>query len=163
VDRLLEARCSSRDEWGSLAHQGHFFYGFCSVVAHSLFYGPSDLLPLELGDCDYEKGTDGKLFTVLTDPTVLSFDLIQEEWDVDCLLNQIAHKPYGTSSPISLSPLSKHAVSGSHYNALIDTGALITGLSNFEVAQYLLDNGLKWCEGVVFLDDDDKKVLLWNA
>jgi hypothetical protein len=31
-------------------------------------------------------------------------------------------------------------------------------LSNIEVAQYLLENGLKWCEGVVFLDEDDKKV-----
>ena len=31
---------------------------------------------------------------------------------------------------------------------LIDTGALITGLSNRAVARYLLANGLgRWCEG----------------
>lgn len=29
--------------------------------------------------------------------------------------------------------------------------------SNREVAQQLLDRGLSWCEGVVFLDDDDKQ------
>lgn len=43
------------------------------------------------------------------------------------------------------------------FSALIDTGALITGYSNQEVAKKLLDLGLSWCEGVIFLDDDDKQ------
>ena len=34
-------------------------------------------------------------------------------------------------------------VSSANCNALIDTGALITGLSNYEVALYLLRNGLR--------------------
>jgi hypothetical protein len=38
------------------------------------------------------------------------------------------------------------------YNALIDTGALVTGMSNLEVAQYLLQNGLPDMQGVVYLD-----------
>lgn len=33
------------------------------------------------------------------------------------------------------------------FHALIDTGALITGMSNFEVARYLLVNGLAGMEG----------------
>ena len=39
-------------------------------------------------------------------------------------------------------------------------GALITGLSNEEVARFLIDDKdkLPWCEGVVYLDEDDKKV-----
>jgi hypothetical protein len=49
------------------------------------------------------------------------------------------------------------------YHALIDTGALITGYSNQEVARELLDRGLTWCEGVVFLDDDDKQQVLVRA
>ena len=49
------------------------------------------------------------------------------------------------------------------YHALIDTGALVTGYSNKEVAQQLLDRGLTWCEGVVFLDDDDKQQVLVRA
>lgn len=52
------------------------------------------------------------------------------------------------------------------FHALIDTGALITGYSNQEVAQKLLDTGLTWCEGVIFLDDDDKQQvcsLVYNA
>ena len=36
--------------------------------------------------------------------------------------------------------------------ALIDTEALITGYSNEEMAQYLLDKGLKWCDGVALLE-----------
>ena len=49
------------------------------------------------------------------------------------------------------------------FHALIDTGALITGYSNLEVAQQLLDRGLTWCDGVVFLDDDDKQQVLVRA
>ena len=46
------------------------------------------------------------------------------------------------------------------FNALIDTGALITGYSNQEVAKQLLDRGLTWCEGIVFLDDEDRQQVL---
>ena len=49
------------------------------------------------------------------------------------------------------------------YNALIDTGALITGYSNNQVAEKLLELGLTWCDGVVFLDDDDKQQVLVRA
>ena len=49
------------------------------------------------------------------------------------------------------------------FNALIDTGALITGYSNEEVAKQLLDRGLSWCDGVVFLDGDDKQQVLVRA
>ena len=49
------------------------------------------------------------------------------------------------------------------YSALIDTGALITGLSNLEVAEFLLEHGLEWCHGVVFLDENDRKMVLVRA
>ena len=45
-------------------------------------------------------------------------------------------------------------------DVLIDVGALITGMSNQDVAQYLLDNGLGWAKGVVFLDNHDEKSVL---
>ena len=50
-------------------------------------------------------------------------------------------------------------------HALIDTGALITGLGNRGVAKRLLDVGLgqRGIEGVVFLDDNDEKVILVKA
>ncbi len=46
---------------------------------------------------------------------------------------------------------------------MIDTGALITGYSNQDVARKLLDLGLTWCDGVVFLDSDDKQQVLVRA
>jgi hypothetical protein len=49
------------------------------------------------------------------------------------------------------------------YNALIDTGALITGYSNKEVAEELLKRGLTWCDGVIFLDDEDRQQVLVRA
>ena len=39
-------------------------------------------------------------------------------------------------------------------------GALVTGLGNEGVARALLERGLgRWCEGVVFLDENDEKVV----
>lgn len=84
---------------------------------------PSDLLPIELGRCGYEKGSDGKMMAYLTSPEIVSYEVVDEGWSVHGLLERIA-----TADP--------------PYHALIDTGALITGMSNFEVAQYLLAHGL---------------------
>ena len=69
---------------------------------------PSDLLPLELGRCGYERGSDGKMVYVLTDPEIVGVQRAPDDWNVGSLIHTIA-----TSEP--------------HFNALIDTGALITG------------------------------------
>lgn len=45
-------------------------------------------------------------------------------------------------------------------HALIDTGALITGMSNKRVAEYLLKSGLKTLKGVVYLDELDRQMVL---
>ena len=74
----------------------------------------------------------------------MSTEMLQDGWTVDVLLKAIA-----TKKP--------------PYQALIDTGALITGFSNVEVAEKLLEYGLTWCEGVVFLDNEDKKQVLVRA
>jgi len=106
---------------------------------------PSDLLPLDLGRCGYERGSEGKMLHVLTDSKVMRTRAVEPGWTVESLLRQVA-----TASP--------------RLNALIDTGALITGLSNKEVAQQLLGFGLsQWCEGVVFLDESDEKMILVKA
>jgi len=48
------------------------------------------------------------------------------------------------------------------YHALIDTGALVTGVSNFEVAAFLLDHGCENMKGVAFVDElsGAKRILL---
>ena len=90
---------------------------------------PSDLLPLDLGRCGYELGSDGKMLHVLTDPEVVDVQIARAGWTVKSLLRHVAY-----AEP--------------RLNALIDTGALITGMSNKSVARYLLANGLgRWCEG----------------
>ena len=43
---------------------------------------------------------------------------------------------------------------------MIDTGALITGLSNRAAAEYLLKAGLKDMKGVVFLDEEDRQMII---
>ena len=106
---------------------------------------PSDLLPEELGRCDYETGDDGMMISTVLNPKSASFEHVPDKWTVEYLLERIA---------TSENP---------RFNALIDTGALITGYSNKEVAKQLLDRGLSWCDGVVFLDDDDKQQVLVRA
>ena len=105
---------------------------------------PSDLLPAEMGRCGYEVGTDGQLIHTLTSPSVMTHHLVTPGWSVRSLLDYIS-----TASP--------------PFHALIDTGALITGLSNLQVAQYLLKRGLHCMEGVVFLDEHDRKMILVRA
>ncbi|CAE7661481.1 unnamed protein product [Symbiodinium pilosum] len=110
---------------------------------------PSDLMPRELGSCDFEPGSEGSIVHTLTNPEVVSFEVFGADWTVTSLLDRIA-------------------VGGFH--ALIDTGALITGLSNKDVAVYLLglDNATvphptlpSSFQGVVFIDDEgSKKILL---
>jgi hypothetical protein len=106
---------------------------------------PSDLLPVELGRCGYERCSDGQMIHVLTSPKVCSFEVVPEGWSPLSVLQTIA---------TSESP---------RYNALIDTGALITGMTNLQVAQTLLKIGLPWCEGVVYLDEYDRKMVLVRA
>jgi len=104
---------------------------------------PSDLLPRELGKCSYETGDDGKMLSTVLDKEVTSYEHLPSDWSVEGLLDMIAQ---------SKSP---------RYHALIDTGALITGYSNQQVAEELLKRGLAdWCDGVVFLDENDTKKVL---
>lgn len=101
---------------------------------------PNDLLPRSLGSCVYEPGDDSQMLHTLTDPSVIQVWRAEEGWSAHSLLKVIA-----TQQP----PLS----------ALIDVGALITGLSNLEVAQMLLDSGLPY-EAVVFCDHGGEQQLL---
>lgn len=105
---------------------------------------PSDLLPRELGRCEYEHGTDGQLIRTLTSTSIMTYEIVAPGWSVKSVLDSIAtaHPPF---------------------HALIDTGALITGMSNLQVAQYLLKHGLPGIEGVVFLDEFDRKMILVRA
>ena len=107
---------------------------------------PSSLLPLEMGKTLYEHGADGLMLCAMTDPNIVSAEVAEENWSVKGLLLKIAQQR-----------------KEERYSALIDSGALITGMSNVEVATYLLENGLEWCNGVVFLDENDRKMVLVRA
>ena len=90
-------------------------------------------------------GDDGMMLLTCLDRSITSYEYIKDQWNVEYILERIAK----SESP--------------RYHALIDTGALITGYSNFEVAKQLLERGLAWCDGVVYLDSDDKQQVLVRA
>ncbi|CUG89319.1 zinc finger protein, putative [Bodo saltans] len=106
---------------------------------------PSNLLPLDLGECCYEPGSDGHMLSVLTNPSVTTCELLPDDWSPLSLLRRIA-----TANP--------------PFHSLIDTGALITNMDNEQVARYLLEFlPPAQFEGVVFLDSSDRQVVLLRS
>ena len=83
---------------------------------------PSDLLPRDLGKCQFEPGSEGAILHTLTDERVVSAFELGNDWNAKRVLDLIATADGGT-----------------RYHALIDVGALITGLTNLEVAKWLVE------------------------
>ena len=105
---------------------------------------PSNLLPLDLGQCQYEPGSDGRILHVLTSRKVTSVNF-QSAWTARSILREIATSPRP-------------------FHALIDTGALITGMDNEQVARFLLRHlPQDKFEGVVFLDRQDRQMIVLRS
>ena len=51
---------------------------------------PSDLLPVELGQCDYETGDDGKMLSTVLDPGIMGCETLGAGWGVDDVLDRVA-------------------------------------------------------------------------
>ena len=105
---------------------------------------PSAHIPHELGACDMA-GANGEVVAVLTDPRFVTHSL-KRGWSARQLLLDIAT-----------------AADGLAFHALIDTGALVTGMSNEEVAFFLLRHGLPAMGGVVYLDEADRKMVAMRS
>jgi len=102
---------------------------------------PSDLLPPSLAPCHYEFGSEAKMIRVLSTPEYVKTTCYDDTISVKKLLDNVANHE-------------------DKFAALIDTGALITGMSNEEVARYLLKVGLKHLDACVFLDASDQKMVV---
>ena len=92
-----------------------------------------------------ERGSDAKMIRTLTSTDVTSLETLKQGWKVRDILQWVASH----TTPC--------------FNAFIDTGALITGLTNEEVARALLSiggAGMKNIEVVVFFDDDGKQLFV---
>jgi len=99
---------------------------------------PTELLPADLGRCHFAAGDDTAMFTTLTEPKIMSIRQVQWNWAVKSL-------PEGV--------VTEEVV-------LIDTGTLITGMSNLEVAPFLAGRKSFKKQGVVYLDSKDAKMVL---
>jgi hypothetical protein len=110
---------------------------------------PSNLLPVDIVPCHFEKGSEGKIIRSLTD------DEVTMEAPMSRMLSEDGAKPWSVRGVLDMIAQSTEP----EYRALIDTGALITGYSNEEVARYLVDTGLRHLQGCVFLDHRDRKMI----
>lgn len=113
---------------------------------------PSALLPMELHlrDSDMERGSQGKMISVLTDPRVVSVRV--KTTRADALRGPAVTAALDSGPWASRDILQYVATAEPSFNALIDTGALITGFTNREVAEFLLENGLAQFDACVYLD-----------
>eukprot|EP00929_Paragymnodinium_shiwhaense_P044942 TRINITY_DN23026_c0_g1_i2.p1 TRINITY_DN23026_c0_g1~~TRINITY_DN23026_c0_g1_i2.p1 ORF type:complete len:4431 (+),score=980.35 TRINITY_DN23026_c0_g1_i2:153-13445(+) len=122
---------------------GSQLFGFCLGFSGT----PNDLLPRSMGHCQYAEGDDGRILSVLSDANIATVRQLGG-WSPEGIIDDVA-------------AARNSAGTGPRYHAFIDTGALITGLSNKQVAERLLrKGGLQGLEGVVFLNEADERMVL---
>jgi hypothetical protein len=107
---------------------------------------PSDLLPRSLKPCYYEPGSEAQIIRELTSPLYCTTEVFAAPPKLPFVEGMLRHIATSTQP------------NGQSYSALIDTGALITGLGNEGCARSLLEYGLKGKLVCVFLDDMDRKM-----
>lgn len=81
-----------------LAHQGLKLSSCGQELGGDMIFGrrigfsgtPSDILPLELGSCQYERGSDGRVTHYLTSPSIVQYIHIPAGWNSFTLLEYIA-------------------------------------------------------------------------
>jgi len=118
---------------------------------------PSSLIPHDLNGCQFEPGSEASILQTLSDTNICGvLEEDNKEWSAASVLDRV--------------------IAGK-FHSLIDTGALVTGFSNLEVAQYLLKLGRyvadsdtafkpasrlqdRGIHGVVYLDEADRKMVL---
>ena len=83
----------------------------------------------------------------LTSPTIVSSYQVSDDWSPTSVLIHVATARDGSGRL--------------RYAALIDVGALITGLSSLQVAEFLVSQPeyLSEVQGVAFLDEADRKMV----
>ena len=81
-----------------LAYQGLKLSACGQELGGDLLFGrkigfsgtPSDILPLELGSCQYERGSDGKVVHYLTSPDIVEVVPVSAPWDARRILDLVA-------------------------------------------------------------------------
>ncbi|CAJ1446714.1 unnamed protein product [Effrenium voratum] len=103
---------------------------------------PSNVLPWTMPAVEFDEATDGQTLAILASPQVVSLQWLRSGWTPRTLLDLIA-----TRQP--------------PFCALIDTGALLCGLENEEVAKLLMEGPLSQVkEACVFLTRADLPMIL---
>eukprot|EP01054_Gregarina_sp_Poly1_P001915 Gregarina_sp_Poly_1__1914@NODE_14_length_23033_cov_86_212880_g12_i0_p1_GENE_NODE_14_length_23033_cov_86_212880_g12_i0NODE_14_length_23033_cov_86_212880_g12_i0_p1_ORF_typecomplete_len4528_score709_71DUF3638/PF12340_8/3e40DUF3638/PF12340_8/0_00021DUF3645/PF12359_8/4_9e12Nop14/PF04147_12/0_42Cwf_Cwc_15/PF04889_12/20_NODE_14_length_23033_cov_86_212880_g12_i089614479 len=108
---------------------------------------PSSLLPPEFGECQFEEGSDGQMFSMLVSSDVTCCGELPVDWTPQIILEIAAGRKQCAL------PLQK-------YHALIDVGALVTGYSNEESSVILNESLDEDFVGVMFFGEGDRKMLM---
>jgi len=100
---------------------------------------PSDLLPISLRTWQYEEGTTAKVVRTFLDPAICASE-------VRVLEGALASRKL------------LDRAGGGEFHALVDSGALITGLTNREIAAELVRRLPPTFDAVAYIDDRFYKI-----
>lgn len=109
---------------------------------------PSSLLPPEFGECQFEEGSDGQMFSMLASSEVTCCSELPIDWTPRKILE------------IATGLRACEGLPKQQYHALIDVGALVTGFSNFEASEIMNESLPPEFVGVMFFGDGDQKMLM---
>jgi len=109
---------------------------------HGFSGTPNSCLPRDLGECVWERGTEGRFVHILGSALHVGFgpEALGTHWTPHDLIKIVATSPR-------------------KFCALIDAGALITGISNLDVAKLVLKHS-SWRTECVFLDENGEKMIV---
>eukprot|EP00397_Hematodinium_sp_SG-2012_P000006 GEMP01000006.1.p1 GENE.GEMP01000006.1~~GEMP01000006.1.p1 ORF type:complete len:6297 (+),score=1454.64 GEMP01000006.1:279-19169(+) len=107
---------------------------------------PNDLFPPDIDqDPDpswkYQPGDDAQILRTLSNPAVMSIELLPRKWSPESILRKVAT---------------------SKCNALIDVGALITGRGGKDTVCEVLREGCEGCVVGQYLDADNRKMAIFR-
>lgn len=135
---------------------------------------PTSLLPPAFGPCHFEAGTDGQMFSLLVSPEVTSASELPADWTAESLVllaargltmngdtqdrtpSRMAEK---SPTPMAVSAHRPHRT----FHALIDLGALVTGIENEDAARILCSSLPKDFTGVAYFGAGDSRLLMTRA
>ena len=100
-------------------------------------------MPNEMKPTFPTAGDDAKMVSVLTNTSINYLHQWRSQFDVEELLMYVARPPAGQPP----------------YRVLIDAGALITGMTNEEVAKFILSHLGSWARAAVYIDAQDRKMV----
>lgn len=126
-----------------MSANAHSLTGYAPAIGFSGTDDRKITMPFQVKSLrsDSQKGTNGKLLEVLTRPC-----------------NSQYHNLRSDNSNDLLEQLCQYVNKNTHCHIILDSGALITGLTNYQVADFLISNLSDQFQGLIYFSDEENQL-----